>query len=110
MPQERQWHRVTGISSPEEQDFRTPSREDVGTREPERKLSYGVRTQTSFQQIGRHPSLPLLPSCVKKHWDDRRNASSFLLQARYNMETILIILLVLFLLGGGGFGYSRWRR
>ncbi|MGC8548977.1 MAG: DUF3309 family protein [Acidobacteriaceae bacterium] len=26
------------------------------------------------------------------------------------METILIVLLVLFLLGGGGWGYSRWRR
>ena len=28
----------------------------------------------------------------------------------YNMETILIVLVVLFLLGGGGWGYSRWRR
>jgi hypothetical protein len=27
-----------------------------------------------------------------------------------NMETILIVLLVLFLLGGGGYGYSRWNR
>ena len=27
----------------------------------------------------------------------------------YNMETLLIILLVLFLVGGGGWGYSRWR-
>jgi hypothetical protein len=35
--------------------------------------------------------------------------SSFLLQVRYNMETILIVLVVLFLLGGGGWGYSRWR-
>jgi hypothetical protein len=26
-----------------------------------------------------------------------------------HMETILIVLLVLFLLGGGGWGYSRWR-
>ncbi len=26
------------------------------------------------------------------------------------METILIVLLVVFLLGGGGWGYSRWRR
>ena len=25
------------------------------------------------------------------------------------METILIVLVVLFLLGGGGWGYSRWR-
>jgi LPXTG-motif cell wall-anchored protein len=28
---------------------------------------------------------------------------------RYNMETVLIVLLVLFLLGGGGWGYRRWR-
>ncbi len=34
---------------------------------------------------------------------------SFLAQMRYNMSTVLIILLVLFLLGGGGWGYSRWR-
>ena len=26
------------------------------------------------------------------------------------METVLIVLLVLFLLGGGGWGYSRWHR
>jgi hypothetical protein len=26
-----------------------------------------------------------------------------------NMETVLIVLLVLFLPGGGGWGYSRWR-
>jgi len=26
------------------------------------------------------------------------------------METILIVLLVLFLIGGGGWGYSRWHR
>jgi len=26
-----------------------------------------------------------------------------------DMETLLIVLLVLFLLGGGGWGYSRWR-
>jgi high-affinity Fe2+/Pb2+ permease len=34
-------------------------------------------------------------------------ASSY--QVRYNMETVLIVLVVLFLLGGGGWGYSRWR-
>ena len=28
----------------------------------------------------------------------------------YKMGTILIVLLVLFLLGGGGWGFSRWRR
>jgi hypothetical protein len=28
---------------------------------------------------------------------------------RYHMSTILIVLLVLFLLGGGGWGYSRYR-
>jgi hypothetical protein len=27
-----------------------------------------------------------------------------------DMEAILIVLLVVFLLGGGGWGYSRWRR
>jgi LPXTG-motif cell wall-anchored protein len=26
-----------------------------------------------------------------------------------DMSTLLIILLVLFVLGGGGWGYSRWR-
>jgi hypothetical protein len=26
-----------------------------------------------------------------------------------HMETVLIVLLVVFLLGGGGWGYSRWR-
>jgi hypothetical protein len=36
--------------------------------------------------------------------------SSFYLQMGCRMETILIIVLVLFLLGGGGWGYSRWRR
>ena len=25
------------------------------------------------------------------------------------METVLIVLVILFLLGGGGWGYSRWR-
>ncbi len=25
------------------------------------------------------------------------------------METVLIVLLLLFVLGGGGWGYSRWR-
>jgi hypothetical protein len=28
---------------------------------------------------------------------------------RCEMTTVLIVLLVLFLLGGGGWGYSRWR-
>jgi len=30
-------------------------------------------------------------------------------ESEYNMETVLIVLVVLFLLGGGGWGYSRWR-
>jgi hypothetical protein len=34
---------------------------------------------------------------------------SFPLQVRDNMETLLIVLVVLFLLGGGDWGYSRWR-
>ena len=40
---------------------------------------------------------------------DLDDISSFLSQRREDMETILIVLLVLFLLGGGGWGYSRWR-
>jgi hypothetical protein len=28
---------------------------------------------------------------------------------RADMSTLLIVVLVLFLLGGGGWGYSRWR-
>ncbi|MGB8475716.1 MAG: hypothetical protein WCE61_16680 [Candidatus Acidiferrum sp.] len=32
------------------------------------------------------------------------------LLGRHQMGTLLIVLLVLFLLGGGGWGYSRWRR
>jgi hypothetical protein len=28
---------------------------------------------------------------------------------RLQMETVLIVLVVLFLLGGGGWGYRRWR-
>jgi hypothetical protein len=47
---------------------------------------------------------------VKKQDDRYKGRSRFLSQVRYNMETVLIVLLVLFLLGGGGFGYSRWRR
>jgi hypothetical protein len=35
--------------------------------------------------------------------------SSLLLQRRCDVETLLIVLVVLFLLGGGGWGYSRWR-
>jgi len=27
----------------------------------------------------------------------------------YKMETVLVVLVVLFLIGGGGWGYSRWR-
>jgi hypothetical protein len=48
--------------------------------------------------------------CVVKKSDKRyKGKSSFLSQVRCNMETVLIVLLVLFLLGGGGWGYSRWR-
>jgi hypothetical protein len=32
-----------------------------------------------------------------------------LLASEEDMGTLLIILLVLFVLGGGGWGYSRWR-
>jgi hypothetical protein len=30
-------------------------------------------------------------------------------KVRYNKGTVLIVLVVLFLLGGEGWGYSRWR-
>jgi len=46
---------------------------------------------------------------VKKRDDRYKGQSSFLSRMRYNMETVLIVLVVLFLLGGGGWGYSRWR-
>jgi hypothetical protein len=35
--------------------------------------------------------------------------SAFSLQMRCDMETVLIVLLLVFLLGGGGWGYRRWR-
>ncbi len=37
------------------------------------------------------------------------NASPAFSQVRYNMETIVIVLVVLFVLGGGGWEYRRWR-
>jgi hypothetical protein len=47
---------------------------------------------------------------LRKKCDDHyKGEVSFFLQARYNMETVLVVLLVLFLLGSGGWGYSRWR-
>jgi hypothetical protein len=46
---------------------------------------------------------------VKKCDDRYKGHVSFFLQVRYKMETVLIVLLVVFLLGGGGWGYSRWR-
>ena len=48
---------------------------------------------------------------VVRKWDSRnKGRSSFLLEGGYKMETVLIVLVVLFLLGGGGWGFSRWRR
>ena len=44
----------------------------------------------------------LLNRCLGQEWDCR--------EYRYNMETILVVLLVHFLLGGGGWGYLRRRR
>ncbi len=46
-----------------------------------------------------------LPSreSVRRRWGE-------LFGVRWAMETVLIVLLVLFVLGGGGWGYSRWRR
>jgi len=47
---------------------------------------------------------------VKKRNGRYKGQPSFLLKMRHNvMETILIILLVVFLVGGGGWGYRRWR-
>jgi len=48
-----------------------------------------------------------------ERWQDgyEDQLADFLLGVvRRYMETLLIVLLVLFLLGGGGWGYSRWRR
>jgi hypothetical protein len=36
-------------------------------------------------------------------------AAVYWAEKRCEMSTLLIVLLVLFLLGGGGWGYSRWR-
>ena len=38
-----------------------------------------------------------------------KRQSSFLLQVRYNVETVLTVLLVLFLLASGSWGYRRYR-
>jgi len=57
----------------------------------------------------RRSSSPVLSCAVVKKCDDRYKGQSTFLQVRYNMETVLIVLLVLFLLGGGGWGYRRWR-
>jgi hypothetical protein len=59
----------------------------------------------------RQPSEQLLGSCAGKKWDSHyKGESASCYEGGFNMETILIVLLVLFLLGGGGWGYSRWRR
>jgi hypothetical protein len=61
--------------------------------------------------VTRQRSGPLLGSCVGKKWDSRyKGGSASSCERGYNMQTILIVLVVLFLLGGGGWGYSRWRR
>ena len=43
--------------------------------------------------------LTCIPALVLRRW----------LAKEENMGTLLIVLLVLFVLGGGGWGYSRWR-
>jgi len=61
--------------------------------------------------VNRQPSGPPLGSFAGKKWDRRYKGESALsCVGGYKMETIVIVLLVLFLLGGGGWGYSRWRR
>jgi hypothetical protein len=46
----------------------------------------------------------------RKTRDCYKGQSSFrIYQGGHKVETVLIVLLVVFLLGGGGWGYSRWR-
>ena len=42
-------------------------------------------------------------------WPLQRSVQLPLTSEVQHMETVLIVLVVLFLLGGGGWGYSRWR-
>jgi hypothetical protein len=42
-------------------------------------------------------------------WPLHRSVQLPLKSEAQHMETVLIVLVVLFLLGGGGWGYSRWR-
>jgi hypothetical protein len=74
-------------------------------------LKQTVRIERSkWSNVIRHP--PFADSMMLSSEEVRRPLQrpvSFLLQVRYNMSTILIVLLVLFLLGGGGWGYSRYR-
>jgi hypothetical protein len=42
-------------------------------------------------------------------WPLQRSVQLPLKSEATTMETVLIVLVVLFLLGGGGWGYSRWR-
>jgi hypothetical protein len=58
----------------------------------------------------RLPFGSLLGSWVEKMSDSRyKGESASSSDGGFNMETVLIVLLVLFLIGGGGWGYSRWR-
>jgi hypothetical protein len=60
-------------------------------------------------QISAFVSLRMVPE--GNQFDSSVDESSRLPLTRgLHMETILIVVLIVFLLGGGGWGYSRWRR
>jgi len=69
---------------------------------PERSKQNGNVSRCA--QISIHVCFMLLAT------EEQGELTTFLWLRRIQMGTILIVLLVLFLLGGGGWGYSRWRR
>ncbi len=71
----------------------------------------GWSAGTRCSNVIRQPSVTPIGSFAGKKWDSRyKGESASSCEGGYTMETIVIVLLVLFLLGGGGWGYSRWRR
>jgi hypothetical protein len=52
----------------------------------------------------------LISFMIATYGGSKAKLTSFLWLGRKEMGTILIVLLVVFLLSGGGWGYSRWRR
>jgi hypothetical protein len=63
---------------------------------PSNNSRFSLANNRSFRRVAEHIRLGT-PSAL--HGNERGS----------KMSTILIVLLVLFLLGGGGWGYSRWR-